>query len=432
MIERYTREELASIWSEQNKFRTWLDVELAVAEAWRKRGVIPAEALAEIQEKAAFEIDRIDEIEKTVQHDVIAFLTCVSEHVGPSARFLHLGMTSSDVLDTALALQIQQAGGKLLEGCDRLLAALKAKALKYKSLPAVGRTHGIHAEPVAFGLRFARFYEQLERSRKRLAEATDSAATGKLSGAVGMYAHLDPEMEQEVLAALGLNVAPISSQIVSRDHHADFLSAIALVGTVLESIALEVRHLQRTEVGEAREGFAKGQKGSSAMPHKRNPVNAEKICGLARLLRSNMHAAYEDVALWHERDISHSSVERIILPDSTLALDYLLDLTARLVENLVVDEEAVARNLEMTGGAIFSEGLLLELVKSGSTREEAYEIIQRITHDALDRGVPVHQAAVADPDLVEAIGRERIDKAFDIHFALRHVDAIFKRLGLEG
>ncbi|MFH0882620.1 MAG: adenylosuccinate lyase [bacterium] len=431
MIERYTRPKMGSIWSEENKFRTWLDVELAVVEAWERRGVVPADALAEIHSRAAFDVDRINEIEQTVQHDVIAFLSNVAEHVGPSSRFIHLGMTSSDVLDTALAMQLRQAGEELLHGCDTLLSALKEKALKYKALPAVGRTHGVHAEPVTFGLRFARFYEQLARVKVRLKDAWENVSTGKLSGAVGLYVHLDPGMEEEVLAALGLNVSPISSQIVSRDRHADFLSAVALVGTVLESIALEVRHLQRTEVGEAREGFQKGQKGSSAMPHKRNPINAEKICGMARLLRSNMHAAYENVALWHERDISHSSVERVILPDSTIALDYLLALTADLVENLVVDEEAIARNLELTGGAVFSEGLLLELVKSGHTREDAYTIVQRIAHDALDRGVPMHQAALADRELIKAIGQKNIDNVFDIRHALRHVDAIYRRLRLE-
>ena len=430
MIERYTRPKMGAIWSDENRFQAWLAVELAVVEAWERRGVVPADALAEIRSKAAFDVDRINEIEQTVQHDVIAFLSNVAEHVGPSSRFIHLGMTSSDVLDTALALQLHQAGEVLLEGCDSLLQALKDKALKYKELPSVGRTHGVHAEPVAFGLRFARFYEQLIRARARLQDAWQSVSTGKLSGAVGMYVHLDPEMEEEVLAALGLRVAPISSQIVSRDRHADFLSAVALVGTVLESIALEVRHLQRTEVGEAREGFRKGQKGSSAMPHKRNPINAEKICGMARLLRSNMHAAYENVALWHERDISHSSVERVILPDSTIALDYLLALTGKLIENLVVDEDAVKRNLDLTGGAVFSEGLLLELVKAGKTREDAYAVVQRIAHDALDRKIPVHEAALEDRELIDAIGQKKIDNVFDVRHALRHTDAIYKRLGM--
>lgn len=430
MIDRYTRPEMGAIWTEENKFRSWLKVELAVCEAWSKRGVVPAEALQEIHEKANFDVARISEIEETVQHDVIAFLTNVAEYVGPSSRYVHLGMTSSDVLDSALALQIKQAGAILMQGCNDLLTALRVIALKYKDLAAVGRTHGIHAEPVAFGARFARFYEQLQRAASRLLLAWDQASTGKLSGAVGMYVHLDPEMEEDVLRALELNVAPISSQVVSRDRHADFLSAIAMVGTVLESIALEVRHLQRTEVGEAREGFRKGQKGSSAMPHKRNPINAEKICGMARLLRANMQAAYEDVALWHERDISHSSVERVILPDSTIALDYLLGLTTRMVNGLVVDEEAVARNLNLTGGAIFSEGLLLELIKIGKTREESYAIVQRIAHHALDSGTPVKEAALADSELVEAIGTDQIEQVFDIKHALRHVDAIYKRLGL--
>jgi len=430
VIDRYTREAMGAIWTEEAKYQTWLKVELAVCDAWRKRGVVPSDAVKVIREKAAFDVARIEEIEQTVQHDVIAFLTSVAEHVGPEARFIHLGMTSSDVLDTALALQIREAGTQLVQGCETLLEALKRKALEYKDLPAVGRTHGIHAEPVAFGLRFARFYEQLLRTTQRLKEACDAASVGKLSGAVGVYVHLEPAMEEEVMTSLGLGVAPISSQVVSRDRHADFLGAIALVATVLESIALEVRHLQRTEVAEAREGFRKGQKGSSAMPHKRNPINAEKICGMARLLRGNMHAAYENVALWHERDISHSSVERVILPDSTIALDYLLALTARLVEGLVVDSERVGEVLELTGGAVFSEGLLLELVKRGRTREESYAIVQRIAHDALDRNVPVRDAALKDEELLAEIGAEGIRQVFDVHHALRHVDQIYRRLGL--
>jgi adenylosuccinate lyase len=432
MIERYTRPEMGAIWTDQNRYQAWLDVELAVCEAWGKRGVIPGDALTQIQKKADFDVVRVLEIEKTVQHDVIAFLTNVAEYVGPSSRFIHLGMTSSDVLDTALAIQMKQAGEKLLSECDRLLEALKERAMQHRTLPSVGRTHGIHAEPVAFGLRFARFYEQLLRAKKRLSDAWKQASAGKLSGAVGMYVHLDPEMEEEVLTSLGLKVAPISSQIVSRDRHADFLAAIALVGAVLESIAVEIRHLQRTEVGEAREGFRKGQKGSSAMPHKRNPINAEKISGMARLLRGNMHAAYENVALWHERDISHSSVERVILPDSTIALDYLLDLTTNLVSDLVVDVTAVERNLNLTGGAVFSEGLLLELVKTGKTREEGYAIVQRVAHDALDRQVPVREAALADGELVDALSVDTIESVFDVQHAMRHVDLIYRRLGLDG
>lgn len=430
MIERYTRPEMGAIWTEEAKFTAWLKVELAVCEAWQKRGVIPVDAYEEIRAKAEFNVERINEIEQTVQHDVIAFLTSVSEFVGPTSRYIHLGMTSSDVLDTALAIQMHDAGKVLIEGCDRLMTALKSKAIEFKYLPAVGRTHGIHAEPVSFGLRFARFYEQVLRTTRRLIDAWEGASVGKLSGAVGVYVHLEPKMEEEVMANLGLEVAPISSQVVSRDRHADYLGAIALVASVLETIALEVRHLQRTEVGEAREGFRKGQKGSSAMPHKRNPINAEKICGMARLLRGNMHAAYENIALWHERDISHSSVERVIIPDSTIALDYMLHLTARMIEGLVVDEKRVTEVLELTGGAVFSEGLLLELVKSGKTREESYAIVQRIAHDALDRGVPVKEAAVASTELSEAIGAERVERVFDVKHALRHVDEIYKRLGL--
>ncbi len=430
MIDRYTREKMGAVWTEHAKFSAWLKVELAVCEAWNKRGLVPDEALSEIKEKADFIVDEINEIEKTVHHDVIAFLTSVANHVGPSSRFIHLGMTSSDVLDTALALQMKEAGELLLVECEKVMEALKERANDYKHTPAVGRTHGIHAEPVSFGLRFARFYEQMQRATERLKQSWEVASVGKLSGAVGVYVHLDPAMEEEVMETLGLGVAPISSQVVSRDRHADFLGAIAMVGAVLECVALEVRHMQRTEVGEAREGFSKGQKGSSAMPHKRNPINAEKICGMARILRGNMHTAYENVALWHERDISHSSVERVILPDSTIALDYLLDLTTKLVERLVVDEERCNEILEMTGGAVFSEGLLLELVRSGKSREESYRIVQKIAHNSMDNNIPVKDAAVASNELQEAIGKENIEKVFNVKHALRHVDKIYSRLNI--
>ncbi len=430
MIERYTRPEMGAIWTDESRFGAWLQVEVAVCEAWARRGRIPPEALAEIRDGAAFDVGRILEIERTVRHDVIAFLTSVAEHVGPASRFIHLGMTSSDILDTGLALQLRRAGDLLLAGCGRVLEALERRAVEFADLPAVGRTHGIHAEPVVFGLRFARFYEQMQRATARLRAACEEASVGKLSGAVGVYAHLEPGMEVEVMEALGLSPAPVSSQIVPRDRHADLLAAIALGGTVLESIALEVRHLQRTEVGEAREGFAAGQKGSSAMPHKRNPINAEKICGLARLLRGNMQAAFENVALWHERDISHSSVERVILPDSTIVLDYLLDLTARLVDDLVVDVEAVERNLDLTGGAIFSEGLLLALIDAGMTREEGYAVVQRTAHDALDRGVSFKEAALAESTLRRRLGAADIERIFDTTYLLRHVKEIYRRLGL--
>ncbi|MBD3166497.1 adenylosuccinate lyase [bacterium] len=430
MIERYTRPAIGAIWTEETKFNAWLQVELAVCEAWNRRGKIPDDALAEIKQKAAFDTERVLEIEQTTRHDVIAFLTNVAEYVGPASRFIHLGMTSSDMLDTATALQIKQAGEILLDGCERVTTALAVKAVEYRETPAVGRTHGIHAEPVAFGLRFARFYEQMTRAKERLRQAWKEACTGKLSGAVGAYIHLEPEMEQEVMDSLGLKPALISSQVVSRDRHADFLGAIALVGAVLESVALEIRHLQRTEVSEAREGFRKGQKGSSAMPHKRNPIDSEKICGMARLLRGNMHAAYENVALWHERDISHSSVERVILPDSTIGLDYLLHLTADVVENLYVDPDRIRRNFEITGGAVFTEGVMLALVDRGRTREEAYAVVQRISQDAIDRQVPVKDAALSSDELLEILGEETLHTLFDLQHALRHVDKIYQRLGL--
>lgn len=432
MIERYTRKEIGDIWTEENKLRCWLKVELAVCDAWAGRGKIPAESLKTIRKKADFDLRRVKEIEETVRHDVIAFLTNVAEHVGPDARYIHFGMTSYDMLDTALALQVKSAGEILLSGCRTLDEALTGKADRYRNLPAVGRSHGVHAEPVTFGLRFLRFRDQLRRATDRLERSWKAACAGKLSGAVGCYLHLEPEMESEVMAALGLEPASISSQVVSRDRHADFLAAIALVGTALECIGLEVRHLQRTEVGEAREGFSRGQKGSSAMPHKRNPIDSEKICGLARLLRGNMQAAYENVALWHERDISHSSVERVILPDSTIVLDYLLALTAKIVDNLYVDEEAIRRNLEMTGGAIMSEGLLLAMIETGKTREEAYAVVQRVAHRAMDAKLSTLDAALEEQELVEVLGEKRIREVFDIRNALRNVEHIYRRNGLAG
>ncbi len=432
MIARYTREQMGALWTDEYKYSCWLKVELAVCDAWGKRGEIPLADLETIHRKAQFQVERIDEIEAVTHHDVIAFLTCVAESVGPASRFIHLGLTSSDVLDTALALQIRDAGKLILLGCDGLLEALKNRALEYKTIPAVGRTHGMHAEPVSFGLRFARFHEQMQRNRSRFESALQAACVGKMSGAVGGYVHLDPQMEEEIMASLGLSAAPISSQVVSRDRHADLLASLALIGAVLESIALEIRHLQRTEVAEAREGFLKGQKGSSAMPHKRNPINAEKICGMARILRANMHAAYENVALWHERDISHSSVERIILPDSFIALDYLLALTTRLIKNLVIDEDRIRVNLELTGGAIFSEALLLELIRLGKTREEAYAIVQRLAHEAMDKGDSFQQTVLADPDLLSLLGEEHLMRLFSLTHTLRHVDAIYQRLGLNG
>ncbi len=427
MIDRYTRQEIGSIWSEQNKFECWLKVELAVCEAWTRRDKIPQESMKTIRDKANFKIERILEIEEVTRHDVIAFLTNVAEYVGPDSRYIHLGMTSSDVLDSALALQLYQAGKILVKGCEKLEKSLAEKAVEYKNIPAVGRTHGIHAEPVVFGLRFARFRDQLVRATKRLKESWQAVSVGKLSGAVGCYVHLDPEMEKEVMDDLGLGVAPITSQVVSRDRHADFLAAIALVGAVLESIALEIRHLQRTEVGEAREGFAKGQKGSSAMPHKRNPIDSEKICGMARLLRGNMHAGYENVALWHERDISHSSVERVILPDSTIALDYLLHLTDKVVRNLYIEPAQIEKNLNITAGAIVSEGLLLAMVENGKTREDSYAIIQRVAHGAMEQGIHFLDAALSEEDLVDILGEEKIKEVFDMNHALRNVDFIYRR-----
>ena len=365
MIPRYTRPEMGRIWEEENKYRKWLDVELAATSVLEADGVVPPEAANEIREKANFSVERILEIEAETRHDVIAFTTTVAEHVGPAARYFHYGLTSSDVVDTAMALQVAEASVILMADLDRLLEVLKKRAFEFKSTLMVGRTHGIHAEPITFGFKLAIWYDECCRHKKRLAAAVDDMKVGKLSGAVGTFSHLSIEIEEQVMGRLGLRSAPSSSQVVQRDRHAHYISTIALIGASLEKIAVEVRHLQRTEVREAQEYFAKGQKGSSAMPHKRNPITSEQVSGLARILRSNAMAAFENIALWHERDISHSSVERIIFPDSTIVLDYILDKTTNMLDRMVVYPERMRENLGMMRGLVFSGQLLLELVERG-------------------------------------------------------------------
>jgi adenylosuccinate lyase len=368
---------MGKIWEDQNKYQRWLDVELAVTETLAEQGVIPTQDAAEIKSRASFSVDRINEIEAEVRHDVIAFTTSVAEYVGPASRFFHFGLTSSDVLDTALALQVRDASDVILADLQRLLDVLKKRAQEFKTTVIVGRTHGIHAEPTTFGLKLALLYDEVKRQQARFAEATETMRVGKLSGAVGTFAHLSPDIEEKVMAKLNLKAAPASSQVIQRDRHAHYITSLALIGATLEKIAVEVRHLQRTEVREAEEFFSAKQKGSSAMPHKRNPITSEQIAGLARILRSNAVAAMENVALWHERDISHSSVERIIFPDSTILADYLLDKTTTLVEKLVVYPDRMKQNLELTHGLIYSGELLLALVSKNVAREDAYRWVQR-------------------------------------------------------
>ncbi len=433
MIARYTRPDMGRIWSDQNKFQQWLAVELAASDALAERGVVPAEAARLLRAHAGFDVARIAEIEREVKHDVIAFTTAVSEKMASAghaeaSRWLHYGLTSNDVVDTAQALQIRQAYEILLADLEQLKPILKRRALEFKHTVQIGRTHGVHAEPITFGLKLAIWYEEAGRNIRRLKAAAEDMRVGKISGAVGTFAHIGPEIEEAICAKLGLRPAPVSSQVIQRDRHANFAATLAIVTASLEKIALEVRHLQRTEVREAEEYFSKGQKGSSAMPHKRNPVTCEQICGLARVVRSNAQAAFENVALWHERDISHSSVERVILPDSTILADYLLDKTTKLVDQLLVYPERMRRNLEMTRGLVFSGQLLLDLAAAGMLREAAYRIVQRHAMEAWENESDFRAAIEADPEITRALTREQIAESFSLDRQLRNVDKIFARV----
>ena len=428
MVPRYTRPQMGKIWEDQNKYQRWLDVELAVVETLAEQSVIPKHDAAEIRSRAAFSIDRINEIEAEVKHDVIAFTTSVAEHVGPASRFFHFGLTSSDVLDTAMALQVRDASAVIFQDIQRLLAVLRKRALEFKTTVIVGRTHGIHAEPTTFGLKLALFYDEVLRQQARFKEAAETMRVGKLSGAVGTFAHLPPEIEEKVMAKLNLKPAPVSSQIIQRDGHAHYITSLALIGATLEKIALEVRHLQRTEVREAEEYFSPTQKGSSAMPHKRNPITSEQIAGLARILRSNAIAAMENVALWHERDISHSSVERVIFPDSTILADYLLDRTATLIEKLVVYPDRMTQNLELTHGLIYSGELLLALVAKNVSREDAYRLVQRNAMRVWDEGGTFKDKVLSDMDIQRTLSPKDIDGVFDSARLLQNVDRIFTRV----
>jgi adenylosuccinate lyase len=428
LIARYTRPEMGAIWTEENKFRQWLEVELVTAEVLAERGEIPAEAARAMRARARFDVKRIGEIEAEVKHDVVAFTTAVAENLGPESRYLHYGLTSNDVVDTAQALQVREASRLILEGLRKLGETLKRRAFEFKDTVMVGRTHGVHAEPITFGLKLANWYAESRRNLARMERAAEEMAVGKISGAVGTFAHIGPEVEEKICERLGLRPAPISSQVIQRDRHAYYLATLAVIAASLEKIALEIRSLQRTEVREAEEHFSKGQKGSSAMPHKRNPVGCEQICGLARVVRSNALAALEDVALWHERDISHSSVERVILPDSTILADYLLDRTRRIVEQLLVYPERMRQNLEMTKGLVFSGQLLLDLAAKGVLREEAYQWVQRNAMKAWESGDDFRKLVAADPDISRVLTPAEQNAAFDLMRQLRHVVAIFDRV----
>lgn len=427
MIPRYTRAEMGRIWSEQNRYQKWLDVEVATAEVEAEMGFIPAEAARAIREKGKVDPERIREIEAEVRHDIIAFTTNVAENVGIEARFLHYGLTSNDVVDTAQALLVRDAAKLIRAGLVRLGDVLKRRANEFRHTVAVGRTHGIHAEPITFGLKFANWYAENQRNIRRFDAAAEDMRVGKISGAVGTYAHLDPVVEEKICERLGLKAAPISSQVIQRDRHATFLCTLAVIGSTLDKIALEIRHLQRTEVREAEEFFSEKQKGSSAMPHKRNPITTEQICGLARVLRSNAQAALENVALWHERDISHSSVERIILPDSCILADYLLYKTTDILDRLLVYPERIQKNLELTNGLVFSGQLLLDLTEAGVSREDAYRMVQRNAMETWRTGKDFRTLIEADEEIRSRVKPETIAAAFDLGRHLRNVDTIIDR-----
>ena len=428
MIPRYSRPEMARIWSEENKFATWLRVEIAATEVLSERGVVPKEALEVIRSKARFDVARIDAIEREVQHDVIAFVSNVAENVGPEGRWVHWGLTSSDVVDTALSLLIKEACGLILDDVRALAEVVRKRAFEHKHTPMIGRTHGVHAEPMTFGLKLALWWAELQRDLARLERARDVISVGKLSGAVGTFSHLPPEFEEEVCRRLGLAPAPVASQVLQRDRHAEVMGTLALTGASLEKFATEIRALQKTEVREVEEPFAEGQKGSSAMPHKRNPVGAEQVTGLARLLRGNALAALENVALWHERDISHSSVERVIVPDSFLALDHMLRRMTKIVGGLVVNAERMRRNLDAGRGLVFSGQLLLELTAKGMRREDAYAIVQTHAMEAWKTEGDFRARVAADSAVRAVLSEKEIDEVFRLERYLGHVDAIFARV----
>ncbi|MCP8969829.1 adenylosuccinate lyase [Ectobacillus ponti] len=431
MISRYTRPEMGAIWTEENKFQAWLEVEILACEAWAELGDIPKEDVKKLRENASFNINRIYEIEEETRHDVVAFTRAVSETLGEERKWVHYGLTSTDVVDTALSYLLKQANEILLKDIQNFVEILKVKAQEHKYTVMMGRTHGVHAEPTTFGLKMALWYEEMKRNLERFEQAAAGVQFGKISGAVGTYANIDPFVEQFVCEKLGLQAAPISTQTLQRDRHAHYVAALALIGTSIEKMAVEIRGLQKSETREVEEFFAKGQKGSSAMPHKRNPIGSENMTGLARVLRGYMMTAYENVPLWHERDISHSSAERIILPDATIALNYMLNRFGNIVKNLTVFPENMKRNMERTYGLIYSQRVMLSLIDKGMVREESYDIVQPKAMEAWETQVPFKQLVEADERITSRLSQEEINECFNYEYHLQHVDTIFKRLGLD-
>ncbi|MBU0732619.1 MAG: adenylosuccinate lyase [Proteobacteria bacterium] len=428
MIKRYTRPEMGRIWDDENRYAKWLDVEIAACEAMSEEGIIPANSLKEIKERAGFSVERILEIEEETKHDVIAFLTSVAEYVGPESRYIHLGLTSSDILDTSFALLLKEAMDLIIQDVQGFMKTLKGRAVEHKNTVMIGRSHGIHAEPITFGLKLAVWYSEMERNLRRLEEARDIISYGKLSGAVGTFANVSPRVEALACAKLGLKPAEISTQIIQRDRHAQYFTALAILAGTLEKIAVEIRHLQRTEVLEAEEPFKKGQKGSSAMPHKKNPIGSENISGLARLVRSNSLAAMENMALWHERDISHSSVERIIAPDSTILIDFMLHRLGRIVKGLVVHPDNMLENLNKTKGLIFSQQALIKLAEKGLERQKAYVMVQRNAMRVWESGQDFKGLIMGDKEIAGYLNKAEIEEIFDLNYHLKHVDEIFERV----
>jgi adenylosuccinate lyase len=419
---------MTAVWGAENRYRKWLEIELYACEAHAEMGTIPRDALERIRARAKFDVARIDEIEKVVKHDVIAFLTSVADHIGDDSRFLHVGMTSSDVLDTSLAMLLRESGLMIIEGMHRLMEALKKKAVAHKDTAMIGRSHGIHAEPVTFGIKMALWYDEMRRNMRRMEAALETVSYGKISGAVGTFANIDPRVEEYVCTKAGLKPAPCSTQIIQRDRHAEFFSTLAIIASSIEKFAVEIRHLQRTEVLEAEEFFSKGQKGSSAMPHKRNPVLSENLSGLARLIRGYSVSALENIPLWHERDISHSSVERVIAPDATILMDFMLHRCTGLIENLVVYPENMMRNLNLMRGLVFSQRVLLELARKGASRENAYALVQRNAMKVWEQGKDFREELQADPEVGAFLSGAEIDAAFDLSYHFKHVDTIFTRV----
>jgi adenylosuccinate lyase len=428
MIDRYSRPEMKAVWSEENKYRKWLDVELAVCQAWAELGQIPKAALKTIEEKAAFDTARIEEVELTVKHDVIAFLTCLAEHVGVESRYIHLGLTSYDVVDTALSLLIKESLQKIQGQAAALRDIIREQAVRHKRTVMVGRTHGVHAEPITFGVKLLVWYEEMKRHLTRLEAALQTISVGRISGSVGTYIHLDPRVEEIALAKLGLQPAPVSTQVLQRDRHAEVLATLALLASSLDKFAVELRHHQRTEVLEVEEPFTPGQKGSSSMPHKKNPVRAERISGLARVIRSNLLAGLENIGLWHERDISHSSAERVIFPDSFILTDFLLAEASDIIGHWVVHPERMAENVQATGGLIFSQALLLALTRKNLTREQAYELVQKISLKVWEEKTSLKETALADPDIIRVLSPAEVEACFSLDPYLEKIDLIFEKV----